>query len=65
MIQAEDLKVEALNVNIRELMMMMNNSLGYGLFNCPRTFLVYLSLTTDIKADSLMSMLKNGNYLIV
>ena len=35
-----------------------NAFLGFGMFNCPKTFVVYLSIASDIKLDSLIVMIK-------
>ena len=46
-------------------MIAFNNSVGFVFFNCPRTFLIYLGISTGIKLDFLVSLLKSSKVDIV
>ena len=54
-----------LDQNLREIMVTFNHCLGFTLFNCPIAFLIYLSISTGIPADHLISFLKKGEVQVV
>jgi hypothetical protein len=54
-----------LNANLREIMIAFNNCLGFTLFNSPRAFLVYLSISSGIAVEQLTFFLKQGSLRVV
>lgn len=46
------------NRNLKEMMVAINNILGFPLFNCPKTFFVYLSICTGVRAEIMIELFK-------
>ena len=54
-----------LNANLREIMIAFNHCVGFTLFNSPRAFLVYLSISLGIAVEHLIYFLRDGTVKVV
>jgi hypothetical protein len=54
-----------LNTNLKDLMIAYNNVLGFNLFNCPKTFIVFVSLAQGFSVAKTMQFLQNDTLGLI
>ncbi len=55
----------ALNTNLKDMMMAFNNIMGFNLFNCPKTFLVFVSLAQGFSVLRTLHFFKKEKLALI